>query len=352
MKIYQVVESFGGGVYSFLVDLCNEMAKNHEVTIIYSERKETPKNFENDFNPMINFIKLDMSLKKSVSSIKILSKILKEKKPDIVHLHSSKAGFVGRLATTVGRYKGKLFYNPHGLSFLRLDLSKVFREIFRLSEFCLAKLGGVVIAVSESEKKEVQKLTRKVININNGIDTETLEKELFTIHPYKEKGKQITIGTVGRVEFQKNPILFNQLAENFPNINFVWIGDGTLKHELKSKNIRTTGWVTRSQALKQISDFDIYIQTSLWEGLPIAVLEAMYLGKPLIVNNSVGNIDLVREGYNGCIFNDITEAQNYIKELSENIELISKYGENSHLRIQKEFTLNKMINSYKKCYFD
>jgi glycosyltransferase involved in cell wall biosynthesis len=352
LNIIQVVESFGGGVYSFLVDLCNEMSKENKVTIIYSERKETPKDFKKDFNSNIEFIKLDMSLKKATSSILILRKILKEKKPDIVHLHSSKAGFVGRLAATLAGYRGKLFYNPHGLSFLRLDLSKTVRKVFKISEFFLAKLGGVVIAVSLSEKREMEKLTNKVKNINNGIDPETLEKELFFIQSNQKRDKEITIGTVGRIEFQKNPILFNQLAKKFPNIKFVWIGDGTLKNELKSKNIKTTGWVTRSQALKYVSEIDIYIQTSLWEGLPIAVLEAMYLGKPLLVSNSVGNIDLVTEGYNGLIFKDRTEAENHIIKLSNNIELIKKYGENSKEKILKDFTLSKMINSYKKYYFD
>jgi glycosyltransferase involved in cell wall biosynthesis len=351
LKILQVVESFGGGVYSFLVDLTNEIAKDHDVTIIYSDRKETPNNFKQDFNRNIKFIKLDMSLKKSISSVKLLSNILRDNKPDIVHLHSSKAGFVGRVAATVAGYRGKLFYNPHGLSFLRQDLSKFSRCIFRVSETFLAKLGGIVIAVSKSEKREVEKLTSKVININNGINTDSLGKEIFSVYPSKENDNKITIGTVGRIEFQKNPVLFNQLAEMFPNIKFVWIGEGTLKNELKSENIRITGWVPRSQALKLVSELDIYIQTSLWEGLPIAGLEAMYLGKPLIVNRSVGNIDLVTQGYNGFIFKDKTEAQSFIKNLSENFELIHEYGRNSHNKVLEEFTLTQMIYSYKKCYF-
>ena len=68
--------------------------------------------------------------------------------------------------------------------------------------------------------------------------------------------------------------MFNEIAKNFPNIQFTWIGDGELRSELTSKNITITGWLERKDVLKELNNNDIFILTSLWEGLPISLLEA------------------------------------------------------------------------------
>lgn len=64
-----------------------------------------------------------------------------------------------------------------------------------------------------------------------------------------------------------------------PEIEFVWIGDGELKSRLLADNIKVTGWVNKAKALDILNDTDIFLLTSLWEGLPMALLEAMYLKK-------------------------------------------------------------------------
>ena len=350
MKIIQVAESFGAGVYSFLVDMSNDLAEEHEVVIVYSKRKETPKNFINDFHPKVRFIEIDMRLKNSLLAIIKLRNIIKEENPNIVHLHSSKAGFVGRVAAKLANYKGKLFYNPHGLAYLRLDFPKVLRKILFIAEKILTKLGGLVIAVSESEKKEVQKFTNNVIRINNGIDIEKFERELNNINK-KKNNDSIIIGTVGRIEYQKNPMLFNEIAESFPNIKFLWIGDGSLRGELRSGNIEITGWLDRKEVLKRLLEIDIYIQTSLWEGLPISVLEAMYLKKPIVAKKTVGNVDLVKPNYNGFIFCDKLQAKNYLNQLLANKEEIYTFGNNSRKKVIAEFSLANTIRSYREIYF-
>ena len=58
------------------------------------------------------------------------------------------------------------------------------------------------------------------------------------------------ICTVGRIGFQKNPKLFNEIAQEFPDLQFTWIGDGELRNELTSKNINITGWLERKEVLK------------------------------------------------------------------------------------------------------
>ena len=116
-KILYIVESFGGGVFTFLVDLINALDNEYEIVVAYGERKETLKNFKDYFSNKVCFIKVEnftrsINIKKDLNALKEVKKIIKDEKPDIIHLHSSKAGVIGRLAIS-GR-KVKMFYNPHG----------------------------------------------------------------------------------------------------------------------------------------------------------------------------------------------------------------------------------------------
>lgn len=81
-----------------------------------------------------------------------------------------------------------------------------------------------------------------------------------------------------------------------PEINFIWIGEGELKTELTSPNITITGWIKREEALRIIRNVDFFILPSLWEGLPISLLEAMYLRKICLVSDVIGNRDVIKMG--------------------------------------------------------
>ena len=148
----------------------------------------------------------------------------------------------------------------------------------------------------------------------------------------KEEEHTFTVFTLGRICFQKNPSLFNSIAEKLPNIRFVWIGDGELRSELKSENIEITGWVERDVALRKSINGDVFILTSLWEGLPISLLEAMYMKKPCVVSNVIGNNDVIHNDDNGFVCDTVDDFVSAItsakgKALAEKAyeDLMSKY---------------------------
>ncbi|WP_123054657.1 glycosyltransferase [Clostridium sp. JN-1] len=358
-KIVYVVEAFGSGVYSFLTELTSGLTNDYDIVIIYSLRKETPANFEKDFNPKIKFVKIDMcrglNPYKNIKSLFQLRKMLKFEDPDIIHLHSSKAGFLGRIASYINGFDmNKVIYNPHGFSFLQKDKSSLKKKFFYRLEKFAAKFGGCIVGCSQSEYKEALKLSSNCININNGIDTSKIDKLLNQVNlesPNEKTNKsRAIIGTVGRICRQKNPELFNKIAESFPNYNFVWIGDGELKDKLTSPNISIIGWIERKQVLKKLLSFDIYIMTSLWEGLPISLLEAMYLYKTVIVSNVIGNKDVVKNYENGFISNDLNEFLNYINMILNDDDLKNKLSDNANKTIDKYFNIKIMISKYKELY--
>lgn len=351
MKIMHVVEGFGGGVYSFLVDLCNSLCKSNEVIIVYSEREETPKTFREDFNKKIRLINLEMcrsiNPKIDIKSFVNLYSLIKDENPDIIHLHSSKAGAIGRLSSKLLGYNNtNVFYNPHGYAFLQENSSKVKRKFYYIVEKILAKINGTIIAVSKGEYEESLKLSNKSIRIDNAIDNEELDK-IITKSTYKDKP---IIGTIGRISYQKNPKVFNEIASKFKDYSFIWIGDGDLRNELTSNNIKVTGWMDRYEAIKIMNDLDIYLQTSLWEGLPIALLEAMYMGKPAIVNNVIGNKDVILNNENGYISNLIMDYEKYINTLIGNKDEYNRISRNAQNYIINNHLVKDMINKYVEVY--
>lgn len=331
-KILHVVEAFGGGIFTFLVDLVNNTSNDFDITIAYGKREQTPENFECYFNNNVKFIEVtnfarSINLKKDIKSFFEIKRIIKEVNPDVIHLHSSKAGFLGRFAANGKRIK--MLYNPHGFSFLMQDCSKIKRLMYWLIEKISTMRKCTIVGCSQGEYEEAQKLSNNSICINNGVNIEKLDEETKYFKEKEVDFNNLKICTSGRIGYQKNPELFNKIAESFPNLQFTWIGDGELRECLKASNIKVTGWKTRNEVLELVNENDIFILTSLWEGLPISLLEAMYLKKVCIVTDCIGNRDVIKNKINGFVILENT-CEEIIKELMiTNIEKIVEKAKKS-----------------------
>lgn len=353
-KVVHIVESFGSGVFSFLVDLVNGTSEDFDITIAYGIREETLENFEQYFNGNVKFTQVknftrSINPVKDLKALKEVKNIIKKEKPDIVHLHSSKAGIIGRVA--VNGSKVKMFYNPHGFSFLKQDDSKLKRKIYKIIEKTAAIINKkcTIVGCSNGEYEEAKKINKNSICINNGINIEEMNKNVKTFEENRINYDNIKICTVGRIGYQKNPELFNKIAEEFPDIQFTWIGEGSLRDKLTSPNITITGWKTRKETLEIMNEHDVFILGSLWEGLPLSLLEAMYLRKICIVSNCIGNRDVILNNKNGFVASNYEE---YIK-IIKNIRIHKKNSdivENAYKDVQNIYNTNRMIKSYKDAY--
>ena len=142
-----------------------------------------------------------------------------------------------------------------------------------------------------------------------------MEKLVQTLGKIKIGNHPFTVFTLGRICYQKNPVMFNQIAEAMPDVRFLWIGDGELREELKSKNIEITGWADRKTALTKAMSADVFLLTSLWEGLPVSLLEAMYMKKPCVVSDVIGNHDVIENGRNGLVCGNVREFIEAIRSI-------------------------------------
>ena len=143
--------------------------------------------------------------------------------------------------------------------------------------------------------------------------------------------------------------MFNEIAQKFPNIQFTWIGDGNLRNELTSSNIKITGWKERKEVLFELNKNDIFLLPSLWEGLPISLLEAMYMEKICIVSDCIGNRDVIRNNENGYIAYSVDDYEKIIKNIIDE-SIIFKLKKQAKQDILDLYNTDKMIEQYNELY--
>lgn len=345
-RILYIVEAMGGGVFTYIVDLANELVNKYDMYIAYAVRKQTPKNYKDYFDKRIHLIEVKnfgraINPTKDIAAFFELKKIAAEVKPDVIHLHSSKAGAIGRVA-----FDGKIpmFYTPHGYSFLMENCNPTKRKVFKLIESVCAKRNCTTISCSVGEHQETLKITKNAAYVNNGINMEELQEivdqtEKVT-HPF-------TVFTLGRICYQKNPTLFNEIAESLPDVKFVWVGDGELRDQLTSENIEITGWADRSTAIRYAVNADVFLLPSRWEGLPISLLESMYMKKACVVSNVIGNRDVIHNGENGFV---CTKVEDFVKAIEECQDENGKLTERAYQDILKMYNTKVMAEQYSKKY--
>lgn len=301
-RLLYFVEAMGGGVFTYIVDLANSLVDDYDVYIGYATRKQTPENYKDYFDKRVHLIKIEnfsrsTSLIKAYKAAKEMKEVAKSIQPDVIHLHSSIAGTIGRLI-----FNGKkvpVFYTPHGYSFLMQGISSEKKWIYKLIEKICSKQNSTTVACSPGEYQATLELTKHATEVDNGINIKDLQSLIDSTAISNDK--HYDVFTLGRISMQKNPKVFNEVASKLPDLKFLWIGDGELRSELTAPNITITGWVDRNQALKYAMQSDMFMLSSLWEGLPMSLLEAMYMKKLCLVSDVIGNKDVISNSINGYI---------------------------------------------------
>lgn len=350
MRILHIVEAFSGGVVSYLQTLVSGMDARHEVYILYTQRSNSPKEPERLFPAGTTLIRSEhmsreLNLRADVAAFQEIRRWVKEISPDIVHLHSSKAGVLGRWAIN-GR-RTALFYTPNSYSFQMDDCGALKRSFYFVIEKLCGYRACTTIACGKGEYEIAKSVTPHAIFVNNAIDTARLDALGFDPNAEAE----MSVCTMARIERQKNPELFNAIAQRCPQTHFVWIGDGEDRDKLTSSNIEVTGWLPRDAAMARMMRSKVYLQPSLWEGLSLSLLEAMYLKRLCIVSRISGNVDAIDDGINGFVCDNLGE---YVKTLSTVLTqgVDRKMTQAARDKVLRTFSQRVMVRQYMDAYED
>lgn len=345
-KLLCVCESMATGIYFFLNSLLNSLCEDYDIVIVYAERYETPKDIRDQFDDRIKLIRMDtfrrgMDPRMIWASQRELRRIIKEEKPDIIHLNSSMAGIVGRIAAAGSGIS--VLYTPHLFSFLQPSFSRGKRLIFGAAEWILARMGGYIIGVSESEYRAAAKLTRRAGYINNCIDVILPPPEPTRHCP----GMGLKAGTSGRILPQKCPQRYAELAKLVPQDEIVWIGDGELKTELQGlENVRVLGWMSRGEVIETVRSLDVFLLLSDSEGLSISLLEAMEAGAVCIASDIEANRQILENGVDGFLVADAAEAAAVMEQIRRHEVDLDSIRQAAYQKIISEYNLDTMVRSY------
>ncbi len=359
IKIVHVVEPFAGGTVTFLKSLTDNLQSDTHI-VIHGERREVMCSQEVKMhfsaNANVRFIRWksaqrSISLYKDFSAFIELYRILKRLKKnnlvDTVHLHSSKSGFIGRLACKILGIKN-VIYTPNGAPFL-VGKNTISNYLYKQLERLGAKFGGKVVCCSTSEQEAYKDAGIEALIINNGIEISAAGIPAVP----KDNENVFRVITSGRIQHQKNPSLFNSIAQYFegmPQFKFLWAGDGPDRHLLTSRNIEVSGWLAKDDLLAAKQEADVFISTSNFEGLSFSVLEALTMKKPVLLSDCTGNRDLVQRHLNGDLFKNKNDAAIKLLTYFNNSSMLKVMGEHSYRYCTESFNVEDTYTGYRKLY--
>lgn len=351
-KILMVCEALGGGVFAYVSQLCNDIVDTYEVYLAYSVRSQTPKNYKELIDSRVKLIEIKSfekgiyNIYSDVKSILYLRKIYREISPDVIHLHSSIAGAIGRLA--FWDVAERVVYTPHGYAFVLMGKNTLRGKLYYIVEKVLGLSKSTTLTCCESEDEVAKSISYRTSYVETGLNIADLASYLNRIETPKKE--EFVVYTLGRICYQKQPKLFNKIAELVPNVKFVWVGDGELAHELTAPNILVTGWMPRKEAIALAKGADIYILCSLGEAIAMSLLENMFIKKLCLVSNTMGNKSVIKHGVNGFLCDT---PESYAKCIKDVINAFpSEIPQKAYQDIVTKYNTDEMKRKYINFYND
>lgn len=293
-----------------------------------------------------------------------LKKFFKEKKIDIVHTHSSKAGILGRIAAKMAGVK-LIIHTIHGFPFHKYQNPLIF-FIYLLLEKIAARFCDKLVAVGKDVmdygiSNRVGNKDKYVI-IRAGIDIKLFKNAKVNRKKYLNKygidDNDFIVGMIGNFKKQKNPLEFIRIAyevlKKDENVSFLFAGDGPLKNKADDllkrlnlqKKVKFTGWIDEPE--KFIKAIDVFLLTSLWEGLPCTLVQALAAKKNCIATDIEGN----REILSVLDYDLLYQPGNYEQATEKILKLKEKKFriKNEIYKKLREFDLKFMLREYEKIY--
>ncbi len=280
--------------------------------------------------------------------------------PDLVHAHSTKAGYAARLACAI--LHKTVIFTAHGWAFTEgRNLWK--RKPLAWAERLAAKATAKVICVSAHDRElasrwKVAKPEQLVV-IHNGIAPRPfLEADGTPLR--REFGLEFTpmLTFVGRLVPPKDLLILRQAFEDLPEGILMVVGDGELRPRAE-RFVREHRLETRVRFIGQRSDVpqilaasDVFVLSSRWEGLPYTIIEAMMAGLPVVATNVGGVSELVKDGVTGFLVprRDPKALAEALQRLIDDPELRKRMGEAGRQKALREFTLDRMLRETEQVY--
>lgn len=391
--IYLVTRSDLGGAQRYILDLAKNFKNQYDITVIVGGKNQDCEFIKTLEQEKIRYtfafhLKKTISPYSSIRAFFEIKKILLNYQPDIIHITNFKASFIGSLAikNIKKNFIPLIVYTPHGWAFNRLD-GRLKSRFYLWAEKKTANIKNRIICVNrvdyEIAKKTLKIDPRKLYLIYNAFDIgqyqylskQQAKEKLFSNIPNAKipSEKTLLIGSVGNLYRTKGyyylikALHYLIIDYGYP-ITAVIIGEGPEKNDLEQRIIKfhpmdytaMDGEVSNKiilagkieKAAELLPAFDFYVSTTLKEGFPYTILEAMGAGLPIFATKVGGIPDLIKDGENGFLIEtrNSKDLARKISDLIKNSKLKQAVREKALFDAQNRFGFNKMIEETKKAY--
>jgi glycosyltransferase involved in cell wall biosynthesis len=303
-------------------------------------------------------------------SLARMVKLVRQLRPDIVHTHMAKAGTVGRLAAricgvplVVHTYHGHVFH-----SYFSPAKTRVFLTIER----ALGLVTNRIIVVGDGQRDEIASYgvapLRKLTTIRLGLELDQfLQAEQHRGELRRELGidpDTPLVGIVGRLVPIKAPELFLQAAVNIrdalPNAQFLVVGDGERRRDLESlavslglrDAVRFLGW--RRDLVRVYADLDVVALSSLNEGSPVVLIEALASARPVVATSVGGVPEVVIHGQTGLTVPvaDLSALSESILTLLRDRALADRLGQAGRQHVYPRYDSSRLVDDVRQLYLN
>ena len=321
MKIFEIIPQLSsGGAERFTVDLCNELSKQDEVYLIVLHSLDASTNFYiQDLLPSVHLITFRKGKGASVSVLFKIANLILKIKPDIVHTHLRAIIYV--LLSTLLFRNVKFFHTVHN------DAEKEAGDSIStwIRKFCFKKKLIKAITISkESQRSFAQFYNLESFLINNGRNvpnkinvSHKVEKEF---EKYKFDSQTRVLINLARIDVVKRQTMLAKIVsrlnnEGYTNFSVLLIGSTkylNLVDQIKSFNCHNVFILgERKNPLEYLAMADAYCLCSTYEGMPISLIEALGAGIIPICTPVGGVIDVIDNGHNGLLAENLSEDAYY-----------------------------------------
>ena len=373
IKILHIITQLElGGAQKNVINILSHLdQEKFEIHLISSRGAldEEAENIPNIHLALLPFLKRELNPFFDLPALLYIIFYIKRNKIGVVYTHSSKAGILGRWAAKIAGVP-VIIHTIHGWGFH--DFLKTFlNDLYIFLEKVTAKITTRLVAVSEDDiRKGLEHgigSPQQYLLIRCGIDRELLRAAGRTREELRYalgvRDAEQVVGMVACLKPQKNPIDFVKaasliLAKN-PLTKFFLVGDGVLRSaleaEVQNRNLGghffMLGW--RKDIDRVMPVFDVFVLTSLWEGLPVVLTEAMNFSTPIVAYDTSGIAEVVKDGVNGFLVRrkDVDGLAEKVGLLLENPERRQRMGQwGQHLVSNDAFQLSHMVRQFEQLY--
>lgn len=293
-----------------------------------------------------------------------VKRIMEKECIDLLHIHGTRAGSNSILPAL--KLNLTSIYTVHGWSF-HTGLNTLTYFLRKLSEKFITKKSDLVVCGSQDNLTTGRNISPQANFklVYNSIDSELYSPEKDVKNIREELGfseNDIIVLFIARLTYQKDPLTFINAAkivlDKLPDAKFLIIGEGELKNNCISLS-ETLGIKEKIKFLPFRQDVknilystDIFVLPSLWEVVPLALLEAMAMQKACIASNIQGTNEALRDGFNGSLFamGNFVELADKITALINDKDLRKKFGIEARNTVVRQFDLKKLIKENEEIY--